>query len=370
MNPIKNYKTGVLYRNPRPHVQSIHAYFPSVAVLSDGSMVATVVLGQAFESADLNTYLFRSNDNGETWRNEGSIFIDSSNSHSNCARLTALRDDSLVIFMIRHDRTAHLNEGLTNEKTLGFVPTELLLLRSKNKGKQWTTPQRINPPLIGPAFEMCCPVTILSDGRWIIPTQTWPGWDGDCPNGIRMIAIISNDQGQTWSQYIDVMNEPKGKTFFWESKISELPDGRLIATAWAYDDITKCDMPNQYSLSADGGRTWSQPASTGLMGQTLTPLILNDGRVLCIYRRIDKPGLWANVSQLKGSKWINEAELPLWGHQSSGLTDSTENMSHNFNVLRFGAPCITYMKDGIIFVSFWCYEDCVSNIRWFKLKIE
>jgi hypothetical protein len=185
-----------------------------------------------------------------------------------------------------------------------------------------------------------------------------------------MIAMVSHDQGQSWPQYIDVMNEPQGRVFFWESKIVELPDGRLLATAWAYDDIAKCDRPNQYSLSADGGKTWSLPASTGLMGQTLTPLVLNDGRILCVYRRMDKPGLWVNLSRLDQNKWINEAELPLWGQNSSSLTSSTENMSHNFNVLRFGAPCMAFTKDGYVFAAFWCYEDCVSVIRWYKLKID
>jgi hypothetical protein len=44
-------------------------------------------------------------------------------------------------------------------------------------------------------------------------------------------------------------------------------------------------------------------------------------------------------------------------------------MVENFQVLRFGAPCITALPDGTLFVAFWGYEDCVSNIRWFKLRI-
>ena len=44
-------------------------------------------------------------------------------------------------------------------------------------------------------------------------------------------------------------------------------------------------------------------------------------------------------------------------------------MAQNFNVLKFGAPCITRLPDGIVIVAFWCYEDCVSSIRWFKLKV-
>jgi hypothetical protein len=52
------------------------------------------------------------------------------------------------------------------------------------------------------------------------------------------------------------------------------------------------------------------------------------------------------------------------------LTGTSDNMVQNFQVLRFGGPCITRLPDGAIFVAFWCYEDCVSNIRWFKLEID
>ena len=80
-------------------------------------------------------------------------------------------------------------------------------------------------------------------------------------------------------------------------------------------------------------------------------------------------GLWANLSHIKEDKWVNDVDRPLWGGDAERLAATTENMAHNFNVLRFGAPCVTRLSDGTIFVAFWCVEDCVSNIRWFRLQI-
>ncbi|MCP4645947.1 MAG: exo-alpha-sialidase, partial [bacterium] len=286
MAAIEVVSTGLIYKNPKPHVKSVHAYFPSVAALADGEMVATVVLGEAFEAANAHTHVCRSTDGGGTWAHEGLIYPGTSDRlTSDSSRITPLPNGDLVAFLVRSDRTDHPDEGLTNAETLGFVPTELMLLRSSDRGKTWTGPDLMEPALEGPAFELCSPITVLKDGRWVLPTSTWPSWDGHCPNGTKMVALVSHDAGKSWPEYWDVMKEPEGRVFFWESKIVELSEGRLLAVAWTYDDVAKADRPNHYSLSADGGKTWSAPASTGLIGQTLTPLVLADGRVLCVYAR-------------------------------------------------------------------------------------
>ncbi len=364
-------KTGLIFRNPIPHVHSVHAYFPSVVRMDNGEMLATVVLGEAFEAPNIRTNVFRSVDGGETWRHEGPLYPGVRDRlMSDASRITALGGGNVAAFTVRHDRSQHPDEGLTNPETLGFVPTELLLFRSSDYGRSWREPAVLEPPLEGPAFELCCPITVLSDGRWLLPTSTWQAWDGYCPNGIRTIALVSEDGGKTWPEYQNVMAEPGGKTYFWESKIVELPDARLLAIAWAHDTVAKQDRPNQYALSGDGGKTWSSPASTGLAGQTLTPMALDDDRILCVYRRMDTPGLWACLAHLEGGDWVTDEQTPLWGAGAQGLTGTSANMSQNFNVLRFGAPCLTRTPGGAVFVAFWCYEDCVSVIRWFTLTVD
>ena len=371
MTAIKYLQTGLIYRNPKPHVCSVHAYFPSVAMLGNGELLANLVLGEAFEAPNLHTWVARSIDLGETWHLEDPIYPGTlDHLTSDGCRITVLPDGEVVAFMVRHDRTEHPDEGLTNHQTLGFVPTELLLLRSQDYGHTWTEPQALTPSLVGPSFELCCPITPLQDGRWLLPTSTWRGWNGSCPNGMNMVALVSQDQGKSWPEYIDVMVDPQQHIVYWESKIIELPDRRLLATAWGYDESTEQDLPNQYAISMDGGESWTAPRSTGLQGQTLTPFLLKDGRILCVYRRLDESGLWANLSHLEGDEWVNESCEPLWGAQVTGLTGISSNMAQNFNVLKFGAPCVTCLPDGTIFVAFWCYEDCVSNIRWFKIRID
>ena len=72
--------TGLIYRNPKPPIHSIQAYFPSVVVLPDGELLASMVLGEAFEAPNCHTY------------------------------------------MVRADCTDHPHEGLANPETMSFVP--------------------------------------------------------------------------------------------------------------------------------------------------------------------------------------------------------------------------------------------------------
>ncbi|MFH1920421.1 MAG: sialidase family protein [Planctomycetota bacterium] len=368
---LEDLTTGILYRNPRPHVQSIHAYFPSVVVMPDGEMVALYTLGEAFEATNLHTHLARSSDGGRTWLHQGRICPDTAGRlTTEFGRLSVVPGGELVAVLVRADRTDHPEEGLANPENLGFVPTEILITRSSDAGRTWSEPALVAPPLEGPSFELCCPVTVMADGRWLWPTSTWRDWEGNLPSGNRMVAFVSEDQGDTWPDYLDVMSSPEGNLIFWESKIVELAGGRLLAVAWCHDEASSSDRPNQYALSDDGGATWTPPGSTGLLGQTMTPVVLGGDRVLSVYRRMDEPGLWANLSHLEGDRWVNDACWPLWGHQSvDGVTRTAGGAVAMFQTLRFGAPSITPLADGALYVAFWCYEDCVSVIRWFKFQI-
>ena len=105
--------------------------------------------------------------------------------------------------------------------------------------------------------------------------------------------------------------------------------------------------------------------------QTCKALRLGDGRILCVYRRDDKPGLWSNLSRLEGERWVNDAELPLRGTGlcSSGMTGES-NSSDELAKLRFGYPSLLEDRDGEVMAAFWCYEEGMTNIRWFRLRID
>lgn len=370
MSAITGKDTGLVYRNPKPHVRSEHAFFGSVAVLSATEMVAAFDMGSAFEAIDVHPHVARSTDGGETWTLEGPMWPkDPACRKSSTCRISVMPDGELVGIGALWDRSRR-DEGLANSKTHGFVPTELMLMRSSDGGRTWEGPTVFEPPLVGPSFEICATVQALDENRWVIPCATWCGWDGDAASGMKAILLVSRDRGRTWSEYVDVMDRWGEGIIHWESKLARLADGRLLSVAWAHNLETGEDLPNQYAISDDSGESFSAPCSTGILGQTCTPFALPGGRILCAYRRADKPGLWAQLAHLAGDEWVNDEETPLWGARSAGLlADDAKSAVQNMSALRFGFPCGTVLADGDVYFVFWCYEQCVSNIRWFRLTL-
>ena len=270
-------------------------------------------------------------------------------------------------WVFKHDRSCR-DYGLANPENMGFVPTTMALYRSSDKGRSWSSPQEMAPPLVGPCFELCCPIQILSDGRWIAPTSTWKGWEGDCPGGMRAVNLVSYDQGKTWPEYSDVMNGYSDHIIYWEQKTIELNGGHLLSVAWTHDEKNNKDLENHYAISQDG-KTFGEPQPTGLVGQTPTLIHLGNNKILTIYRRMDKTGLWANLSQIDGDQWINLSECSIWTGPEQSIGNSEQDMVEQFQELKFGAPCTAQLDDGTYLVAFWCIENSVSNIRYFKIVV-
>ena len=367
-NAITIQATGLVYRNPKPNLRSIVAYHPSLNLLGGKEFVATFDLGQAVEALDYHTVVARSADGGETWKLEGPLLRKPPMPRTtHTIRTSRLADGSLVGFgglFHREDPET----GLVNPDNFGFVPMDLFLVHSSDKGRSWTEPAFVKPPLIGPSWEVCHAVVELKDGRWLAPTSTWRGWHGENPSGDQAVAFISDDRGKTWPTFGRTFDGRQTGLCHLEQSVIQLQDGRILAVSWVYDLKTSASPPTEYSISEDRGKTFRGPVHTGFQAQTCKVWQLRDGRLVCAYRRNDKPGLWATVARLEGSKWINLGEAPLWQGAESGMAGKAKS-AEELSALKFGYPNLKQLASGEVLVLFWCQEDCITGIRWIRFKV-
>jgi hypothetical protein len=363
---IEIVSRGVVFRNPRPHLRSIHAWHPSLVRLNDGALVAGFDLGEAIESLDYRTHLSRSTDGGESWTDPVPLLREATERRSTHSLRLGKVSGAIVAFGGRYYRD-NPDEGLVNRSNLGYVPMELILLSSTDQGQTWTAPQKIAAPLVGPAFETCHRIVELADGRWLAPTSTWRGWNGEDPDGMKAIALVSHDRGATWPDFLTVCDLYSQGVISWEQGLTQLADGRLLAVVWCYGETVGKSLPNRYALSSDG-RNFSPPRENGMQGETAKLLTLADGRVLCLYRRLDRPGLWASLVCIEGEAWSQVAEAPLWQGPSSGMHGAGP-AAEELSGLKFGFPSAVQLPDGDVLLVFWCVEECLHIIRRIRLRI-
>jgi hypothetical protein len=357
----------VVFRNAKPYLRSLQARHPSLVVFDDGELLLGFDLGESDESLDYATHRAHSRDDGRTWQFEGPLLATTAQPPTtNSLRLSQVSDEVVAFGNIHHRERQ--DEGLVNRATLGFVSTDLVLLRSQDRGRTWTSAERIAPPLESPAWESCHHVVELRSGRWLAPTATWRSWNGEHPAGEQTVALISDDRGRTWPRYGRIFDGRSSGLIHWEVSVVELRDGAVLAVAWVHDPRTQADHPNQFAISSDNGETFGEPQSTRLQGQTCKLLQLQDGRLLCFYRRLDRPGLWANLASLDNGHWRNLAETVVWQGEGAAVTRA-ENSADGLAALRFGYPSPRQLADGQVVVVFWCVEACQSVIRLARIGI-
>ncbi len=361
---LEHLETGIVYRNPKPYLRAVNAWHPTLVALPSGELLASFDLGQGPEGLDYRTCLARSSDNGQSWSEPVDLFSDAVQPTTNSVRIACMSDGQLTAIGARLYRSDP-EEGIVNRANHGFVPIDVILLTSDDNGYTWSEPRVIEPPLVGPGFEICHSIVELVDGRWLWPTATLMGWDGELPNGLKAIAFVSHDRGQTWPDHLELFDDSDGATH-WETSLRQMEDGRIATITWTLEDESGAAMPTLYRVSVDG-TTFSPQQPTGFLAQTAKLLPLGGDDLLCVYRRDDQPGLWATRSELNGNSWTNHAEIPLWEGAGSGMTGADK--TNELSALKFGFPSLLRVAPDQVLVAFWCCEDTIWNIRWIRIGI-
>jgi hypothetical protein len=375
MANLRIVNSGVLYRNPLPGHQCVHASIPFVLEIAPREFLCVYRRGTAFYSADGVLARLRSSDDGETWAEEGLVWdpgMDERPYSYAAPSLTRLKDGSLTLVGFRVDRNEP-GKLMVNPDTGGFLAVEVVLFRSSDNGRTWSAPEVIEIPG-NMILDFSGPVVELDNGRWFLPFDMGKAYDDPEPVKAVMVGLFSGDGGRRWGDTVTLADGGAEGKGYWHGRVIKLLDGRLFTLLWTGDRKTGKFLDIHRTVSDGQGRNWSKPEPTGIPGQTSWAVDLGEGRMVAAYtyREGGRPGIMAVLSGDGGKTWDLDGQVRLWdatGRETVGVAvKDTYPQSHD--VIAFGKPQATRTSNGEVLASFWCTEACITQARWARLRVE
>jgi len=340
------------------HVDRSDSAFPTTVSRDDGDLVCGFSMGGGAHVSG-GTHSARSTDGGSTWSYQGPILEPSEEPpRTNHLRLSRTADGTILAYGQRDHKEQR--DGATVR-----LECEPVLCRSTDGGRSWSEPEVIPFQMPGP-YEISNSIVVTEDGRWLAPAATFH----DGRYGERVVLHESRDEGATWPNMLTVFEDVEAKIGYLEQKVIEYAPGRLLATAWVQDYEADSDLKNRYSFSDDGGLTWDGPHSTGIQGQTMTPIGLGGDRFLVLYnRRYGDQSVQMCLVRASGSSWETEFEATMFdGRAQLELTDKISSQEQ-IALIRFGFPTAVQLDEETFLATHWCEEDGVCGIRWTRLRL-
>lgn len=277
----------------------------ALRILPDGEWIVVFMTGGAGEPERSNhIVLSRSADEGHTWSDPEAVLRYDDRA---CLPSEVIVDGERLLAFV------HTHDG-------GFGNWRCWTIESVDGGRTWTAPDRLEPYPENTFIRNLCET---SWGEWLLPVQTYLPPEGaeersellkHGHNG----ALISADRGETWER-----SQVVGPTRGWvENNIVELADGSaaMLIRADGTGHLLRSD-------STDRGRTWTEPAATGIPnpGSKFRLHRLSDGRICLVHnpnRATSHPNSRHNAAYNRNplALWISDDDMRTWGYRRM-LTD-------------------------------------------------
>ena len=354
---------STIFTNPLPQLRSRQSMFPFLCEFPDGTIGATCAIGEALESVDGATYFLTSNDKGRTWSKPVKMHDTTKYKFplTDYCKATVLKDGTLICFgyaYVRKDPEL----PVCNPENGGSLESLTFCSFSKDNGKTWSEFNIINSPWF--STEASAPVIELKDGTLITPIAPFSNWDGSYDSKLCGRAARSTDGGKTWNCDSICMDFGDKKFTCFEQRMCELESGAIICIGWNEHVETGERIPNHYTVSYDKGVTWSEPISTGVMGQASSVCSLGGEKFLSLHairRDTNRPGILACVVDFSDKTYkIIQKEL-IWEPKTAIV--KSDKMAEIFSCLKFGQPGAICLKDGNVLMSFWEVEEGQYSTR-------
>lgn len=365
--------------NPaEPGSSRANATFPTIAVLADGSLLATYSIGSTKDSDDLTIELRRSDDGGATWSPPVAPFdskVMGRHGSLKFAPITRLDGDRLIVVCLWIDREAFPGQPLFNPATEGCLPMAIVVADSFDDGRAWT-PWRVvpMPPDVGPP-SLTNGLVRFPSGHLLLSVETNKEYLDDSPWFQRVVHLWSEDDGATWSEPATVVSDPTGRIANWDQRGAVAPDGRLVSFSWTYDFEAVAYREIRRRISADEGRTYGSPTELGFADQPSHPAILPDGRVVLAWvDRFGSRSIRARTAASIGGEFdvesevvLHEAEAPARPTSAATTGDALVDMG----TWSYGLAYAEALPDGDVGVVHYAPgPNGGLDVRWVRLAVD
>lgn len=349
-----------------------HLCEPRLAALADGSILLTYRAGSARLSPGGRVVVRRSADGGHTWTDSGTPFPSDWHGRRGDQLLAALvpvggsRVLAWIGWMDRDD-----TRPWRNRDTDGRLPLHILQAESPDGGRSWHAPREIDTA----PFVQAVPQAMLRlvDGSLVSSVETFKSYNDAGSWQYRAGIIHSADGGSTWPTASVAAEVDTRGTMWWDPRMAQLADGRLVQYYHAFDYPAGADLTVHVAWSGDCGRTWSAPVSTGLRGQVSWPVGLADGRVLLVQQRRHDPAGIAALLSADGGRTFDEAGA-VWLYQHAGETigaaDGSRDYFADMDGFTFGHPAAVALPGSRVLTAFYAGGRAGSSIHVSTISLE
>ena len=337
----------IVHKNP-------YAYssWPSIAVLKNGDWVIGFSQSMRHEylahrEPTFHNLLVRSKDQGKSWESHPPTVPSYDFFGIDCIGVTCLHNGDVLVRTVKdyfvplataeknpkyaHFRRTHGFDGddkyTTYELPWAWEFGPNYVFRSTDNGYTWEEPILLD---LSPFKGGFSPRSIveLSNGDLLLPQSD------ETLEPVPDYLLRSKDGGKTWGDLVVMARDEK--IGFYEPALLALPNGKVIA-------MLRTHEPGDYHLyqcvSLDNGYTWRTPKKTPMWGLPADMLLLQDGRILCVYGFRKAPyGIRGVLSSDEGESWDIEHELI--------IRDDFPNRN-------LGYPTSIQMEDGTIFTTYY-----------------
>jgi hypothetical protein len=385
----------IVYRNPYPNHRPEVVGGSTLAwsrVGVSGATDAPVLLnafrsGSAKMSPDGRVKMRGSADLGRTWHDVRSPFamLPHDPITSESGPHLGSSSSGTTVFMACRMWIVSPGDPGWNDDAAGVIGADCLATRADADGI-WDTPASYDFRRHAREWAIPCgPPLALNGGRgpdWIFPMERHAlASEAEWLRRYHAFAVFSHDDGRNWGEPTPTLNDPDERVVYYDQRMVELPDGRLLTMAWVHDVVADVTLTSRAGYSSDGGRTWLEPFDTGLQGGPINPLVLADGRIIAVFARRTTPnGIRAALSEDGGATWLLDRELVLWDEATRRVTGevlpdvdrapSDPSLWGTMWGWTFGTPTAAQAPDGSVLVTFFGTGfDGVAAIRCVRIEL-